>query len=298
MVLCILNLEQETGDFRLTTQQYQALPEILKQSTNGTVASQAQVNHVGTLTMEPSHKAAAQSPTALTVWLGVETGAAALPRLDEGVSSFHAALTVLLGVETGDVALPRLVFCSIFHAALTVLLGVETGDVSLLRLGEGVVHLAPGSKFNFQKYIKRSLEDDFKVVVGLSPVLWASFVVFLLLNVNGLHAMFWASLIPVVIILAVGTKLQLALAKMAIEITERHAVVQGIALVQGSDRYFWFGRPQLVILSILLCFSESSIRLWQGWSGKHLHKAMYVTDVRCLETLFSIALLMVTQTMT
>ncbi|XP_062015775.1 uncharacterized protein LOC133732275 [Rosa rugosa] len=26
-----------------------------------------------------------------------------------------------------------------------------------------LVHLAPGSKFNFQKYIKRSLEDDFKV---------------------------------------------------------------------------------------------------------------------------------------
>lgn len=29
------------------------------------------------------------------------------------------------------------------------------------------VHLAPGSKFDFQKYIKRSLEDDFKVIVGI-----------------------------------------------------------------------------------------------------------------------------------
>lgn len=29
------------------------------------------------------------------------------------------------------------------------------------------VHLAPGTKFDFQKYIKRSLEDDFKVVVGV-----------------------------------------------------------------------------------------------------------------------------------
>jgi len=43
--------------------QYQALFEILEQNTNGTVASQAQVNHLGTLTMEPSHKTAAQSPT-------------------------------------------------------------------------------------------------------------------------------------------------------------------------------------------------------------------------------------------
>jgi len=49
------------------------------------------------------------------------------------------------------------------------------------------------------------------------------------------------------IILAVGTKLQAILAKMAIEITERHAVVQGMPLVQGSDKYFWFGQPQLVL---------------------------------------------------
>ncbi|KAK7386562.1 hypothetical protein VNO78_26895 [Psophocarpus tetragonolobus] len=61
------------------------------------------------------------------------------------------------------------------------------------------VHLSPGSKFNFQKYIKRSLEEDFKIVGGVSPVLWASFVVFLLLNVNGWHHMFWVSLIPVLV---------------------------------------------------------------------------------------------------
>ncbi|KAK7346961.1 hypothetical protein VNO80_21485 [Phaseolus coccineus] len=81
---------------------------------------------------------------ALSVQLGFETGAAALPRLGEGVkrlvfcSSFHAALTVWLGVTTGGVALPRLVFCSSFHAALTVWLGVEIGAAALLRLGAGV----------------------------------------------------------------------------------------------------------------------------------------------------------------
>jgi hypothetical protein len=47
--------------------------------------------------------------------------------------------------------------------------------------------------------------------------------------------------------LAVGTKLQVILARMALEITERHAVVQGMPLVQGSDRYFWFGQPQFVL---------------------------------------------------
>jgi mlo protein len=28
-------------------------------------------------------------------------------------------------------------------------------------------HFAPDSKFDFHKYIKRSMEDDFKVVVGI-----------------------------------------------------------------------------------------------------------------------------------
>ncbi|KAG4126400.1 hypothetical protein ERO13_D10G154100v2 [Gossypium hirsutum] len=72
-------------------------------------------------------------------------------------------------------------------------------DYLTLRNGFINVHLAPGSKFNFQKYIKRSLEDDFKIVVGVSPVLWASFVVYLLLNVRGWHALFWASLVPVIV---------------------------------------------------------------------------------------------------
>ncbi|KAK7360353.1 hypothetical protein VNO77_02340 [Canavalia gladiata] len=138
---------------------------------------------------------------------------------------------------------------------------VGKADYLALRNGFITDHLAPGSKFNFQKYIKRSLEDDFKVVVGVSPVLWASFVVFLLLNVNGWHAMFWASLIPVIIILAVGTKLQATLAKMAIEITERHAVVQGIPLVQGSDRYFWFGRPQLVLHLIHFALFQNAFQI-------------------------------------
>ncbi|CAI0474226.1 unnamed protein product [Linum tenue] len=138
---------------------------------------------------------------------------------------------------------------------------VSKSDYMTLRNGFITVHLAPGSKFNFQKYIKRSLEDDFKLVVGVSPVLWASFVVFLLLNVNGWQALFWASTIPVIIILAVGTKLQSILTKMAIDISDRHAVVQGIPLVQGSDKYFWFGRPQLVLHLIHFALFQNAFQI-------------------------------------
>ncbi|KAK1361602.1 hypothetical protein POM88_046076 [Heracleum sosnowskyi] len=138
---------------------------------------------------------------------------------------------------------------------------VTKSDYLTLRNGFINVHLAPGSKFDFQKYIKRSLEDDFKVVVGVSPVLWASFVIFLLINVDGSEALFWVSFIPLVIILAVGTKLQSILTQMATEIIDRHAVVQGIPLVQGSDKYFWFGRPKLVLYLIHFALFQNAFQV-------------------------------------
>ncbi|KAI3502772.1 hypothetical protein L1887_31072 [Cichorium endivia] len=138
---------------------------------------------------------------------------------------------------------------------------VSKSDYLTVRNGFINVHLARGSKFNFQKYVKRSLEDDFQVVVGISPVLWASFVLFLLLNVNGWQAMFWASLLPLVVILAVGTKLQAILTKMALEITERHAVVQGIPLVQASDKYFWFSKPHLILHLIHFALFQNAFQI-------------------------------------
>ncbi|OMO94953.1 Mlo-related protein [Corchorus capsularis] len=124
---------------------------------------------------------------------------------------------------------------------------VRQADYLTMRHGFVSVHLAPGSKFDFQKYIRRSLEDDFKVVVGITPFLWGSAVFFLLMDVNGWHAMFILSIIPLVVILAVGTKLQAIIAQMAIEIVEKHAVIQGMPLVQVSDAHFWFAWPRLVL---------------------------------------------------
>ncbi|KAK7856150.1 mlo-like protein 8 [Quercus suber] len=79
--------------------------------------------------------------------------------------------------------------------------------------------------------------------------------------IRGWQALFWASIIPVIIILAVGTKLQAILTKMALEITERHAVVQGIPLVQVSDKYFWFGRPQLILQLIHFALFQNAFQI-------------------------------------
>uniref|UniRef100_A0A0D9XM00 MLO-like protein n=1 Tax=Leersia perrieri TaxID=77586 RepID=A0A0D9XM00_9ORYZ len=103
------------------------------------------------------------------------------------------------------------------------------------------------TRFNFRKYIKRSLEDDFKTVVGISAPLWASALAVMLFNVHGWHNLFWFSTIPLVVTLAVGTKLQAIIAKMAVEIKERHTVIQGMPVVKLSDEHFWFGKPRLVL---------------------------------------------------
>ncbi|KAK5823734.1 MLO-like protein 9 [Gossypium arboreum] len=124
---------------------------------------------------------------------------------------------------------------------------VRKADYCTMRHGFVSVHLTPGSKFDFQKYIKKSLEDDFKVVVGITPALWASAVVFLLMDVHGWHVMTIISMIPLIVTLAVGTKLQAIIARMALEIVEKHAVIQGMPLVQVSDQHFWFGWPPLVL---------------------------------------------------
>ncbi|XP_038716781.1 MLO-like protein 9 [Tripterygium wilfordii] len=138
---------------------------------------------------------------------------------------------------------------------------VRRADYLTMRHGFISVHLAPGSKFDFQKYIKRSLEDDFKVVVGISPLLWASVVLFLLVNVDGWQAMLWISILPLVVTLAVGTKLQAIIAQMALEIQEKHAVVQGIPLVQVSDRHFWFSWPPLVLYLIHFVLFQNAFEI-------------------------------------
>ncbi|XP_042437711.1 MLO-like protein 7 isoform X2 [Zingiber officinale] len=129
---------------------------------------------------------------------------------------------------------------------------VTKADYLTLRHGFISAHLAPGTNFNFKRYIKRALEDDFKQVVGISSILWASAVIILLLNVHGWQELFWASIIPLVIILAVGMKLQAIMAGMAMEIKDRQTVVQGMPLVHLTDRHFWFGRPQFVLFLIHL----------------------------------------------
>ncbi|KAM4122392.1 hypothetical protein ACB094_01G080200 [Castanea mollissima] len=113
-----------------------------------------------------------------------------------------------------------------------------------------IAHFATDSKFNFHKYIKRSLEDDFKVVVGISIPLWIFAVIFLLLNVYEWYSLTWLAFAPLIIIPLVGTKLELIIMEMAQEIQDRTAFVKGAPVIEPSNKYFWFNRRQWILYLI------------------------------------------------
>lgn len=125
-------------------------------------------------------------------------------------------------------------------------------DYLTLRHGFITAHLSPESqiKFDFQKYISRSLEEDFKVVVGISPIMWLLAVLFLLTNTHGWHSYLWLPFIPLIVILLVGAKLQVIITKMGLRAQERGFVVRGGPLVQPGDELFWFNRPRLILFLI------------------------------------------------
>ncbi|CAH9109009.1 unnamed protein product [Cuscuta epithymum] len=116
----------------------------------------------------------------------------------------------------------------------------------------GKAHLTPReTKFNFHKYIKKSLENDFKVVVGISPPLWLFAIFFLLFNTKGgWYSYIWLPIIPLMITMVVGTKLQVIITKMGLRIQDRYEIVKGVPVVEPDDGLFWFNSPRLFLFLI------------------------------------------------
>ncbi|CAH8372190.1 unnamed protein product [Eruca vesicaria subsp. sativa] len=142
-------------------------------------------------------------------------------------------------------------------------------DYLALRHGFITAHLAPGSErtFDFRKYIQRSLEEDFKTVVEISPVIWFVAVLYLLSNANGLRSYLWLPFIPLVVILIVGTKLQVIITKLGLRIQEKGDVVRGAPVVQPGDDLFWFGRPRFILFLIHLVLFTNAFQLaFFAWS--------------------------------
>ncbi|KAI4366260.1 hypothetical protein MLD38_022155 [Melastoma candidum] len=115
---------------------------------------------------------------------------------------------------------------------------VRKADYLTMRHGFVTVHLAPGSKFDFQKYIKRSLEDDFKVVVGITFICSeGAYDNSLLFGSNFQER--WLNFF--------GISIEFDL--------------KGIPLVQVSDSHFWFSWPQLVLYLIHFVLFQNAFEI-------------------------------------
>ncbi|CAN6302456.1 unnamed protein product [Urochloa humidicola] len=134
-------------------------------------------------------------------------------------------------------------------------------DYLTMRQGFINAHLSPTAKFDFQKYIKRSMEDDFKVVVGISLPLWFVAIFILFIDIRGFGTLIWISFIPLVILLLVGTKLEIVIMEMAKEIQDKATVIKGAPIVEPSDSFFWFNRPDWVLFLIHLTLFQNAFQM-------------------------------------
>ncbi|ESW22213.1 hypothetical protein PHAVU_005G136700 [Phaseolus vulgaris] len=143
-------------------------------------------------------------------------------------------------------------------------------DYLTLRHGFMMAHLGPQSrhKFDFRQYIKRSLEEDFKVVVEISPPIWFITVLFLLFHTHGWYSYLWLPFAPLIIVLLVGTKLQVIITKMGQRIQERGEVVKGMPLVQPGDDLFWFNKPRLILYLVNFVLFQNAFQLaYFSWTA-------------------------------
>ncbi|XP_023633332.1 MLO-like protein 6, partial [Capsella rubella] len=83
----------------------------------------------------------------------------------------------------------------------------------------------------------------------------------LLLLSTGLNSYLWLPFIPFVVILIVGTKLQVIITKLGLRIQEKGDVVKGTTLVQPSDHFFWFGRSRFILFLIHLVLFTNAFQL-------------------------------------
>ncbi|KAG6479945.1 hypothetical protein ZIOFF_063422 [Zingiber officinale] len=134
-------------------------------------------------------------------------------------------------------------------------------DYTTMRLGFIMTHCKGSPKFNFYKYMIRVLESDFKKVVGISWNLWIFVVIFLALNIAGWNAYFWISFIPLILLLAVGTKLEYIITQLALEVAEKHSAIEGDLVVTPSNHLFWFHRPKIVISLIHFILFQNAFEI-------------------------------------
>ncbi|KAJ0838469.1 hypothetical protein HanPSC8_Chr14g0595191 [Helianthus annuus] len=80
-------------------------------------------------------------------------------------------------------------------------------------------------------------------------------------EVLGWHILTYLSFLPLVILLLVGTKLELVIMEMAQQIQDKATVVRGAPLVEPTNKFFWFNTPQLVLFLIHFTLFQNAFQM-------------------------------------
>ncbi|KAM5546795.1 MLO-like protein 4 [Rosa sericea] len=140
-----------------------------------------------------------------------------------------------------------------------------------LRFGFITTHQLPLS-YDFHNYMIRSMEEEFRDIVGISIPLWIYAICCIILDFHGSNIYFWLSFLPAILILIIGTKLHRIVVKLAVEIMEESPYMENHQF-KLRDELFWFKRPWLLLRLIQLISFQNSFEmatfLWSLWEIKH-----------------------------
>ncbi|GAA0167021.1 hypothetical protein LIER_22047 [Lithospermum erythrorhizon] len=154
---------------------------------------------------------------------------------------------------------------------------INQADYNALRLGFISTHELPLT-YDFHKYMFRSMEEEFRDIVGISIPLWIFGILCILLNYHGTNIYFWISFIPAILNLLIGTKLHRIVVKLAVEVMKAN-LRTGFSHFNLRDELFWFGKPRLLLLIIqFISFQnafEMATYIWLQWENK---KTMCLTQ--------------------
>lgn len=147
---------------------------------------------------------------------------------------------------------------------------INQADYMALRLGFISKHQLPLT-YDFHNYMLRSMEEEFRDIVGISVPLWIYGICCIFLEFHGTDLYFWLSFLPAILILLIGTKLHRVVVKLAVEIMNSFPWL-GNRQFNLRDELFWFGKPRLLLWLIqFISFQnafEMSTFLWSLWEIK------------------------------
>ncbi|KAL6227020.1 hypothetical protein ACLB2K_000979 [Fragaria x ananassa] len=140
-----------------------------------------------------------------------------------------------------------------------------------LRFGFITTHKLP-LIYDFHNYMLRSMEEEFRDIVGISIPLWIYAICCIILDFHGSNLYFWLSFLPAILILLMGTKLHRIVVKLAVEIMEESPYMENHQF-KLRDELFWFKRPQLLLRIIQLISFQNAFEMatfiWSLWEIKH-----------------------------